>query len=187
MTLTIRYKLYPQDFLRQVLYYNSKSRATNKKTRRVWIFVIIFIIVLLILLNYIFIDHIKPGHYLGAIPVAILGAIMFPYFNKHILKTQLSKHVHETYKHNFGKETKLTLLDDSLEINNSKGQSKVDHSTIRIIIEIKSHFFVVLKTDTYIIVPKSEMADIEKVRKKLINLATKNKIPFQAELDWKWL
>ena len=186
MNLDLSYKLYPNDYLQQVLYYNTVSVNSKKQRTRAWLFVIFIIVISNALLLYVFREKIEIGHYLGAIPMSILGIFLFPYFYRTLQKKQLLKFVEETYKNNFGKESNLSFSNENIEIHNSTGESTIKYATIEKIIEISGHFFLVLKAGTYIIIPKSEMSDIGIVKNTLHTIAAENKILYSSELDWKW-
>ncbi|RPD91655.1 hypothetical protein EGM88_14540 [Aureibaculum marinum] len=181
----LRYKLNSNDFLQQVLYYNSNNKTSKKQRLKVWLFVtlIIFSIALII---YFYKDQIEIGHYLGAIPILILGIFLFPYFYRNVLKKRFFKLVEENYKNNFGKEFHLFFQEKELEINDTTGTSKIDYSSLEKIIEIGTHFFFVINTGVYLIIPKSELDNVNIIRKKIKDIAVENQILFSSELDWKW-
>lgn len=52
--------------------------------------------------------------------------------------------------------------------------------------EIKDYFFIALKTGVSIMIPKSEIIDVEAVRTELKMIAEKIGINFISELNWKW-
>ncbi|MCX7549030.1 YcxB family protein [Xanthomarina sp. F1114] len=132
-------------------------------------------------------DKIELGHYLGAIPVLILGIFTFPFFHKKILKRQFLEFVNESYKNSFDKETKLSFCNDHIEIQNSTGESKIQYSSLAKIIEISSHFFIVIKAGAYIVLPKSEIPNMVGIRTTLQSIAKENEISYSSELDWKWI
>ncbi|MCK0159437.1 YcxB family protein [Allomuricauda sp. F6463D] len=186
MNLILRYKLNTNDYLQQVLYYNSINEESIKQRSKVWLFVIAFIIFFSVLLLFLFNDKIEFGHYLGAIPVAILSILFFPYFYKNILKKRFLKLVQKNYKNNFGKESVLSFHEEYVEIHDFTGESKVTYTSLEKIIEIKTHFFLILKAGAYIILPKSEIQDADSVKNTLDTIAAENEVLYSEELNWKW-
>ncbi|APY10157.1 hypothetical protein BWZ22_02420 [Seonamhaeicola sp. S2-3] len=162
------------------------SKNAKKQRLRAWVFTTFFILILSFLWLSVSNDTIEMGHYLGAIPTCIIGILCFPYFFKFIQKKQLLKHTNEVYKNNYGKEINLLFGTNTIEIQNALGISKINYSALEKIIETSSHFFMVLKAGSYIIIPKSSIKNMDDFRVKIKNIASKSKILYSTELDWKW-
>jgi len=180
--MKLLYKLKPEDYLQHALFYNSVNKGSKNLRLKAWLSVILSFIFFGILL-YLYTDSFIFNLY--AI-LAILVAVIFPYYHKYRLKKQYLSSINENYKNSFGTAKELLFDDDFLHITSESGISKLKYSAIECIQEISSHYFLNLKSGTHIILPKSELKHNSSLQVRLNDLCKKHKINHTQELDWKW-
>ncbi|WP_144716303.1 YcxB family protein [Flavobacterium anhuiense] len=93
----------------------------------------------------------------------------------------------ENFKNRIGVASKLLFKEDVLEaFSKDIGSSELNFSGFENISEIKDYFFIALKTGLSIMIPKSEVKNIEALRDELKMITEKKGISFISEFDWKW-
>ena len=119
-------------------------------------------------------------------PCSIITILVFPYYHKWRLKKQYVGFVKENYKNNVGKASNLLFDQEHFTHSNTMGESKINYSSIGKMVEISSHFFLILKTGTELIIPKSAFDTVEAIQTQLKAIASTHEIPYATELEWKW-
>jgi len=79
----------------------------------------------------------------------------------------------------------LNINEDNFNIANRESESKINISQLQRIIETKNHFFIKLNPEI-IIIPKSEMELRNFDKNELYELAKRQKVEVENQLNWKW-
>ena len=180
--MNLKYSLDKDDYLQYQLYISSTTKSIKNKRLHNWV-IVTFIFVILSILFY---QTDNKFLMYSFFVFAIITLIFYPLYQRSQYKRHYEKFIDETYKNRFDKESNVIFKDVNLETFDLTGESKINYSSLEKIIEISSHFFLKIKTGGSLIIPKSKVEDIEKVRTELRALSEKIKIDYSAELNWKW-
>ena len=178
--MKLEYKLNFSDFLEYQLYLSSKSELHKKNRNRARIVVPIIYIVLGLII--FFTD--KLGLALFFFVFAIIWLLFYPLYSKWKYKKHFEKHIKANYKNRVGKKAEL-IFDtdvDFLETSTFGAQSRIQASEFDKLIEIKEHYFLKLKSELSIILPKRAVIDHEKFKKLFSDI----NLEYVNELDWEW-
>jgi len=156
------------DFLEHQLYFSSKSELVKKDRKKKRIIVpiiyIVFSLVLILLekkvLAYVFFGF------------SIFWYFIHPLYAKFRYKRHYKKHVNENYKKRVGKQVEVYINRDEnfIETSDLSIQTKINTAEFEKLIELKEYFFLRLKSEVSIIIPKREVADKEKFKKLFSNI-----------------
>ncbi|MBS9461321.1 YcxB family protein [Flagellimonas sp. 389] len=180
--MNVTYILDRDDYLQYQLYYASTTKSIKAMRLKAWLavfFVFVFFGCLLALYTDGFIIY-------SFAATATIMFVLFPFYHKNRLKKQYRRHIEENYKNSFEKETKLQLNEHNFQISSATGESRINHSSLDKIIEISSHYFLKIKSGTYLIIPKTKIEDAKDIRAALKKLSEKLKVEYSEELNWKW-
>jgi hypothetical protein len=181
--MELKYTLTENDYLQQQLYLASKSKLI-KKQRKMAKFLILIILLLICFLFYVNND-LWFAYYFGGL--GIVCFFLSPFLLRKSYQKSFAKYVQENFKNRIGIISTLLFKEDVLEAYSENiGSSEVKFSAFENISEIKDYFFIALKTGVSIMIPKSEVIDVEAVRSELKMITEKIGINFISELDWKW-
>ena len=175
---TVDLTLGNDDFLVFQLYTASKSptvRQARFKSRLV-------IPVLYLLIAVVFL--LGRNYALGGAVLAAGGLwfLFYPAYSRRKYRKHYQKHIAENYRNRVGVAGHLKLTDDSLHIDDVSGQSAVKLVAIAAINELPGHYFIKLKQDVSLILPKS-MAGSEVF---ITELEAKTGLARTPELAWVW-
>ncbi|MCD2258729.1 YcxB family protein [Psychroserpens luteolus] len=178
--MTLHYTLNFDDFLEYQLYASSKSKQ-HKKNRNKSRLVIPIIYVILGLVMF-FLKRTELA--ILFILFALLWYIFYPLYSKGRYKRHFENHIKEHYKNRIGKENVLTFGDDTdfIETSDFGSQSRIQDSEFDKLIELKEHYFLKLKSELSLIIPKRAVTDHDKFKK----LFTDIDLDYVNELDWEW-
>lgn len=115
--------------------------------------------------------------------ISIFASLLFPKYLAYYYKKNYEKLVNSSYKKN---NLKIHFDDESITLKSEQIESKIQLNNLESIIEIKEYFYIVLKSSTYLILPKNQANDIDTLRIYLKNICLKEDVSFNTELDWKW-
>ena len=180
--MNLNYSLNKEDYLQHQLYNASTTESIKKKRLKTWA-IVTFIFIILSFLFYQADNKLLTYYFIA---FSIITLIFYPFYQRKQYKKHYAKFINETYKNRFDKESNIVFNDMNLETSDLTGESKINYSSLEKIIEISSHFFLKIKTGGSLIIPKSKVENVEKVRTKLKVLSEKMKIDYSAELNWKW-
>jgi hypothetical protein len=170
------------DFLTFHLYQASHTPRIKKARRRNWILITV---IFLILSSIFFIrDDNALGYYF--LILSIITAIFHPFYSKWKYKRLYQKHIHDTFKNNFGKRNELEFGDSFISITSNTGVTKINKSEITEVNEIQDYYFLKVSSGVTLMIAKQKVDDIEQVKIELKSLIEKNGIKHNIELDWKW-
>ncbi|MFP3596954.1 YcxB family protein [Chryseobacterium sp. SIMBA_029] len=171
-----------KNILDSLLYSASKSDPL-KKSRKMGriLFGVIFLLLTLI---FLFLNKFIAG---VVFVVAAITFILFPQYLKIYYKkyfTKLSKS--QENKKLIGLEYRTTLSEDYLESNNIYGESKFFYSNFEYISETKENFFIKLKTQVFIMFPKSQIEKINELKHYFQEVCTRYQIEYINDENWVW-
>lgn len=181
--MELKYTLTENDYLQQQLYMASKSKLVNNQRKKSRI--LVFMVLLGISLLFYMIGNTLIAYYLAG--YGVICFFLYPIYLKFYYQRHYRKYVKENFKNRIGIISTLLFKEDILEAYSENiGSSEVKFSAFENISEIKDYFFIALKTGVSIMIPKSEIINIEAVRSELKMITEKIGINFISELDWKW-
>ncbi|MUU77356.1 YcxB family protein [Winogradskyella endarachnes] len=178
--MNLKYDLSFSDFLEYQLYFSSKSKVQQKNRKKSRIIVPIIYAVLILIAILI-------GNYILAITFAIIAIIWYlihPVYAKYRYKKHFENHIKENYKNRIDKEISLTFNQNSRAIEGIEEgtQSTINYSEFDVLIEIKEHFFLKLKSNVSFIIPKRAIDDLKGFKK----IFTDINIEIVDQTDWIW-
>lgn len=177
--MTLNYALTNADFLEYQLYASSKSELHKKNRFRSRIIVaIIYILMGLYFAN-------KNENIGVAIIMSGIGICWFafhPMYSKWKYRRHFKKHVEENYKNRIGKPVEIDFNGQSLNTKDVSSVSSINGSELKELIEIKNYFFIKLKMDISIVVPKHAIPNEAEFKQRVINLGAE----YVDELNWTW-
>ena len=177
--MKLKYSLTNDDFLEHQLYEASKSkRIKNNRFKTRITFPIIYVIlgIAWLLIN---------DRLFFPITMFLLAALWFLFYPIRSKKNHIKhyrNHIEETYKNRINKLVEIEFKEDYTYTKDSGSESKIKTSEIKTLIELKNHFFLKLKTDLSLIIPKKEIINIENFKKEFVKL----NIPIIDELNWEF-
>ncbi len=177
--MNINYKLTNSDFLEYQLYTSSKSESHKKKRRNNRILGPI------LFLPYGFYLTNKDKNYFALIIFGIsslLWFIFYPKYSSWRYKNHFQKHIEENYKNRIDQPVEIDFYENSLIAKDFTSESKINGSELKELIEIKTHFFIKLGTDSCLIVPKHSIENQAEFKKIVTDLGAK----YVDELYWEW-
>ena len=177
--MQLNYQLTKSDFLEYQLYTSSKSKLHKKKRFRNRILVPIIYIVFAL---YSLINNKNYVTTITFIAISIIWFALYPKYSSCYYKKFLKKHVDENYKNRVNKPIELSFNDDFINIKDFTSESKINGSEIKELIETKDHFFLKLKTDLSLIVPKYGINNCSE----FINTVTSLGAEHINELQWRF-
>ena len=182
--MIIKYSIEKNDILIYHLYVISKMQQFGKDKKEIFIF-------LLLILSFIEIVVLYKKRYFEFIFFILISILLFIFYNKLIkfyYKTYNNWNVKRLIKNNphFIGEKSIEFI-ENLNIQMEK-LNIIDLKQINSINEIKEHFFIRLKNNTSIIIPKAKITsnNLELVAQNLKQLSENLKIDYIIDLEWRW-
>lgn len=176
--MKIEYQITKQDFLAFQLFFTSQSKQVKKIKLRSTIMLFAFFFIAAIFC-YIRVNLFSTVYFLV---FAILSIFIFPPLYKRKLKKDLIKFCEENYKNIGDEKTFLEFENESIYSKSKMGESRLNVSEIEKIDETELYFFIKLSNALTLIIPKSEIENVDVLRTKLKSY----EIEFNSLLDWKW-
>lgn len=181
--MELNYSLTENDYLQQQLYLASKSEYVKKRRKTVKIGILVL---LLIIGGTIFLTTKDVTDlYIFGVLILIFGCFSSVYV-KWADRVNFKKYVDSTFLKKCGIIINVKFEEDSIIISTFISDVKFNFFGFENISETKDYFFITLKTDENIMIPKPHIADVESLRNKLKTITENLNINFISELDWKW-
>lgn len=178
--MILKYCLKENDYLQMHLFF-FKDRGQLKKS------IIKFHITICLIIGIIITILSISDNVFGAILISI-ALIIGPFlWTSSIKKHYFKQFLKESKVHGIGIENLLTLeiTDNYININKNNKEIKIINYNCKRIIETTQHFFIKFNPEI-LIVPKSEINNLEFLKKELILLSKKQNIIIENHLKWKW-
>ena len=177
--MKLNYSLTNADFLEYQLYTSSKSRSQKRKRRNNRI-----VTPILFLLYGLFLSK-KDDNYSALLIFGIIAAlwlIFYPKYSQWRYKNHFKKHIEENYKNRIDKFVEICFDENSMNTKDLASESKINGSEIKELIETKNHFFIKLKSEISMIVPKHAITNQIEFKKLLTEMGAE----YVDELNWQW-
>ncbi len=178
--MKLEYILNFADFLEYQLYVSSKSKLHKKNRNKAKTIVpIIYIFLGLILFSVG-----KTEFAVTFLVFAVLWYLFYPLYAKRKYKKHFENHIKENYKNRIGKKIMLHFGDDTdfVETSDLGTQTRIQNSEFDKLIELKEYYFLKLKSELSLIIPKRAVHDQETFKKLLTDINVK----YVDELTWEW-
>lgn len=180
--MELEFFLKERDFFIFQLYNASKSRKLRNKRLRTWL-----VIPALYLGAGIWLNFVSGLTYLTVFGIAAIGWLIgYPVYSRWNYKMQFAKYVRKNYQDRIDKKGRLGINESQLYYSDESASGTYSSDDIKNVIEIRTHYFVVLGTGTAFILPKEHLK-----QKKLLKFVEELKqlagLEVQKELDWKWI
>lgn len=179
---TFTYSLDEKDYLTHQLYLSSQSERINKKRKRSRYFAL----ALYLAGAAYFLFH---GVIIGAVIFAILAVVWYflaAVWDKKRYFNHYKSYVKETYKERTGLPVTITIDDDYLLAVDSGSESKISLKEITAITEIPALIILSLKGGMSIPFPKHTDSQTNIIINGLTEMARKQNIPYNSNLQWEW-
>lgn len=182
--MKISYEIKEQDYLTHQLYTASASKLVKRKRLTFWLIVPISYGILAYL-SYFNFKQLNMAYVMGGL--ALFWLCTYPFYSRWNYKRHYKKHINENLKRQFDQVVNLELRDQHLTITDTKNNSSnITFNSLKEVVELPEHFLVRLESNSSIILPKREFADIKELQKFLGLIVTKHKVPFRKDIKWKW-
>ena len=178
--MKLEYTLNFSDFLEYQLYFSSKSELHKKNRNKSR-----FVVPIIYIIFGLFILLIKKTELAIAFFVfAALWFLFYPLYSKWRYKRHFEKHIKENYKNRIGKLAVLNFDKnaDFIETSDSGTQTKIQESEFDKLIELKDHYFLRLKSELSIIIPKRAISEHEEFKKLFSDI----NLEYVNEVNWEW-
>lgn len=178
--MKLKYALSFSDFLEYQLYFSSKSEVQQKNRKKsrniVPLIYAILIIIVLFINQYIIATTFTI--------IAIAWYLFHPLYAKYRYKRHFEKHIKENYKNRIDKEVTLDFNEETktLSATDSGTKTVIKASEFDKLIELKDHFFLKLKSEVALVIPKHVIADKSEFKKVFSNL----NVGYTNETNWEW-
>lgn len=179
--MKLQYTLSFSDFLEYQLYFSSKSKVQQKNRKKSRIIVPIIYAVLILIAALII------GNYILAITFTIIAVIWYlfhPIYAKYRYKKHFDKHVKENYKNRINKDVTLIFNNTSNTIEGVEAgiQTIINYSEFDTLIEVKDHFFLKLKSEVSLVIPKHAVDNINAFKALFLDY----NIKYLDDTTWEW-
>lgn len=181
--MELNYSLTENDYLQQQLYLASKGEYWKKRRKTVTMAIIVLL--LIIGGTKFLITKDVTNIYIFGVLILICGCF-FSVYVKWADRVNFKKCVDSTFLKKCGIIIIFKFEEDSIITSTFISDVKFKFSGFENISETRDYFFITLKTDENIMIPKSHIADVESLRNKLISITENLNINFISELNWKW-
>jgi YcxB-like protein len=179
--MTLKYSLNQNDFLQHQLFLASKTKSIKNRMNRTWL--ILSIAFLMIGISFYKNDNFNFYFFIF---FSILTLLFYPFYQKYHYKNHYLKHININYKYRFGVVSSLIFNENTIDSISEIGESKLNYTAFDEIDEIEKYFFLKIKTGGGIIIPKTEIENVEEFKIILNNLIKKYNWKEIIELNWKW-
>lgn len=180
--MTLTYQLKQNDFLEHQLFVASTTPRIRSKRRRSWLWVTVSMFVLAFLFSQSG-NSFLTYYFLG---FGIVALFFYPLYQRHQYKRHYSTFIAENYKNRFGQTVTIHFTEQAIETSDITGESKIYLSELENVIETGAYFYPGLKAGGHLIIPKSEINTVSRLRQELKQLCDRLKIDFIENLTWKW-
>lgn len=180
--MKLNYNLSEQDLLTFQLYTASNSSYIRRARRINWLVVPILYFVFSVVLYLA--DSLNFS--IGFMLLAILWLIFYPLFQKNRYEKGYKRHNIEYFKNRFDKPIELSFTKEYIASKDESGEGKMKLSELEALHEIQDYYFLKFNSGVSLIIPKKEVAELDKLKKLLENLAEKLGIEYKINLEWKW-
>lgn len=105
------------------------------------------------------------------------------FFKKRRFATYYKKYVNEKFAFALNKMESLEIEDTCFKLENPMGKGEVNLSTIEFIDEVKNFYFIKLKNQTNLVLPKQQLNEFE-INRMIDKILEKREIRIGQDLKW---
>lgn len=177
----IKFTLSENDYFQYLLYVTSTDKMTKKYdfNKRIGFFIFYGIILLAFIKKELYDMVILFCFFI------LTDIVLYPSREKKTKFNYLRDVAKNREAHRTNKVFTVILNKDSLEIFDFFGEEKRNINGIEEIVEIGKYFYI-LFVNSCLIIPKSEINNIEDLKDKLLLISKENNVGFKSDLNWKW-
>lgn len=176
--MKIEYTLEQENLIEFHLFSISQNKTLTKNMR-------ISKLMLAGLFAFFAINVYNSGNIKFAIILGVFMIFSLIFYNKlyrHKVKTLYSKTIKQNYSKRIGKKQTIEFSFEELIVHDNMGESKTKISEIEKVDEIPNAYFIKLRNDTTLIIPKKDIEDINLLKEKFRLLNFK----IIENLSWRW-
>lgn len=179
--MRVQFSLDPVDFVQYLLFVASHNKRLKSKRIKSWLIVsgcILFVSALAYAEN--------KSLAVILLIAGIITLIFYPFYQRSQYRKSYEKHVKDHYRDRFARLASIDIKNDSIEISDSTGESKLYLSEMVSTTETGEYFFLAIRSGGHIIIPKRKIKNIDELKKFLQSFCEQLKIKYIQELNWKW-
>lgn len=114
--------------------------------------------------------------------IGVLTALFYPKYYKWRYKNHYRNFIRTNYAARFNKPATLELTQSQVIARDDSGEGKVHLTEVEQVNETQNHFFLQLKSNDSLIIPKKKLDDFQNLK---AEFKSRN-LKIVDELDWKW-
>ncbi|MDD4967811.1 MAG: hypothetical protein PHT07_00090 [Paludibacter sp.] len=180
--LKITYIQKREDFVMNQLFASSKLETVRKSRTRSRIRVSIVYILFSL---YLFTIN-APEFGIGFLIFAVVWYLFYPLFTANAYKRTYTKQVDEIFANRYNQPVTVVFANEYIGWETVYGEAKLYNTAVESIDEITDYCTVKFKSGETLFVPLNQLTEKTEVLAVLRQLAEKNNIPYQTDLNWKW-
>jgi len=180
--LKITYIQKREDFVLNQLFASSKLETVRKGRTRSRIRVPIAYIILGLILFSVNLTELG----IVFLIIAVVWYLFYPLFIANAYKKTYTNHVDEIFANRFNQPVTVAFADEYIGWETVYGEAKMYNTGIESIDEITDYCIVKFQSGETLFVPLNQLTEKAEVLTELRQLAEKNTITYQTDLNWKW-
>jgi len=181
--MTLTYLIDKDDYLVYQLYNASRLESIVKKRRLTHQLVAILLVVMGMGSFYATNNMISAIVFAG---LAVLWFLFYPKWESRMYVKHYEKFIADNFSKALNKEATITIGEEEIQIGDDTQQSSVSNSEAVRVVEIGALFMIALQSGHSLIMPKSQIKNINEVRAFLQEWSIKQNVPFENETNWAW-
>ena len=170
-----------EDFLNYQLFTASKSERVKKQRVITWLLITLLFFVLAVTMIDTYDKYLS---YLFLF-CSLVTLLFYPLYQTILYHSHYEKNVIAQHEHQFGIESDLHIIENSISMKSEDSDEIVNISDIQEFIEIPQNLFIKLKSGVCLIIPSS-ITNYKNLKGDLIQLSKGANIPWDSFMDWKW-
>lgn len=180
--MKITYSLNEDDLLNHQLYVASQSERIIQKRKRSRFLLPIFYLLFGVL--SLFTGLLLLG--ITFVVLAVVWFIVYPIWEAKRYIKHFRGYIKEHFQSEGNEKSTLAFDKDSLVATDSGSEGRINYSELRRIEETPTLFIIRLSGVQAIVLPKSQVEEVEQFRNHLKNLADQCQIEFVQDVHWRW-
>jgi hypothetical protein len=177
----IEFSLTKDDYLVYQLYASSQSPTIKSSRIKNWLLIPIIYLILGGILNFV----LGQIYLLALAFLSILWVVFYPFYSKFNYTKKYMQNIDDIYGQRFGKVCKIILSEESIVMEVPAEETKLKFNEVIQITEINDYYFLGLKNESAIIIPKLKV-DYFSLLKFMNRLTEKTNVTIYKNLSWKW-
>ena len=176
--MVYEYQLGEADFIEYQLFTVSKSPLMLRKKRNSRI---LLTIGASCIAGYFYAnDNVGMSYYFALI--ALLTSLFYPKYYKWRNKKHFTNFIRANYVSRFNKPSSIELTSSQIIARDESGEGRVQLTEVDKVSETKNHFFLKMKSNDSLIIPKAKLSNNQDLKAEFNKL----NILIEDELEWEW-